>query len=753
MSESVSKAVFLSYASQDADAVLRIAEALRAAGVEVWFDQDELVGGDAWDAKIRKQIAECALFVPVISANTQVRTEGYFRLEWKLAAHRTHKIADDAAFLLPVVIDETRDAEARVPTEFKAVQWTRLAVGEISDAFCARVKKLLGGGPAQASSPALRQNAGGTPALPQTAKRRVSVLVLSVALVVLAAAGGFLLSRKGVLSPAAVADKSIAVLPFENRSVDQTGNAVFADGIHEDILTNLAQIRELRVVSRTSVMQYRGTKKPIPQIARELGVAYLLEGSVQRDGNAVRVTGQLIRAATDGHVWAESYDRAMTNVFAIQSEIARAIATELKAALSPADVEIIGRRATNNPAAYDLFLRARAIESRTGADAPPQALREAIELLLKAVELDPGFARAWAELGKLHSILFSSYSDRSDARRAQAQTAIDTAMRLAPDLIDVRANVGLVHYAFRDFARATEQFRWITERYPNDARAWRYLGFIQRRLGNFAESLPLLQRSVALDPTDIEGMHNLARHLFWGRRFAEAEQVYRRLGELRPEELDHAFLPADLATLALDTRDSTAEGDAFFAQLPPAAANLPAMLARRMAWAQEKGDAAEFVRLEAQSTPDSMSIISAAVALAHLGDLASAREKLAPIAARLRAGPDRDPGNVLAWLGRAALEALYGEKEAAVRDTGKATELVPAATDSLAAGQVRFFAVGVLAWAGDKDAAFEELTRLVKIAPAISIFRLRRSWFYAPLRSDPRWAELLNDPKNNGPLF
>jgi hypothetical protein len=169
-----SQAVFLSYASEDAEAVRRICEALRAAGIEVWFDQNELVGGDAWDAKIRKQIGTCALFVPVLSANTQARLEGYFRLEWKLAAQRTHTMAEEKTFLLPVVIDATRDADAKVPTEFKAVQWTRLADGETTPAFITRVQQVLGGvevgrvsDPPSENSP--RERAGQRPALPQAA--------------------------------------------------------------------------------------------------------------------------------------------------------------------------------------------------------------------------------------------------------------------------------------------------------------------------------------------------------------------------------------------------------------------------------------------------------------------------------------------------------------------------------------------------------------------------------------------------------
>jgi len=379
MSESA-KAVFLSYASQVVVAALRLCTALRAAGIEVWFDQDALVGGDAWDQKICGQIGTCALFVPVISANTQVRKEGYFRLESKLAAQRTHTISESTAYLLPVVIDAIRDAEADVPTEFRAVQWTKLPGGETSALFVARVQKLLGGpiavvatsahGSEQPSAPAQAAGSG----LPRWVGVALGVVVLALI--------GYFVARPDakdattapksvaetktlpVAVPAPVplpADKSIAALPFENMSEDKENTAFFADGVHEDILTNLANIRELRVVSRTSVMEYRGTTKKIPQIARELGVAYILEGSVRRSGSQVRITDQLIRAANDEHLWATSYDRELTpkEMFAIQAALSTEIAGALRAAISPETKKFLERRPTENLAAYDLFLQAR----------------------------------------------------------------------------------------------------------------------------------------------------------------------------------------------------------------------------------------------------------------------------------------------------------------------------------------------------------------------------------------------------------
>ncbi|MDP2139112.1 MAG: TIR domain-containing protein, partial [Candidatus Didemnitutus sp.] len=294
------KAVFLSYASQDAEAAKRIANALRAAGVEVWFDQSELVGGDAWDQKIRGQIGSCALFVPIISAATQARSEGYFRLEWRIAAQRTHMMSERSAFLLPVVIDATRDGGADVPPEFRAVQWTRLLGGETPEKFCARVGMLLGG--SESVGAALRRD----PAKPSghkapPAKSPRSWLVPAVlALAAVAVGSYFWLGRSAPvatpspitnspaplassLSPAtvpAVAGKSVAVLAFANLS-DDKDNEYFSDGISEELLNVLAKVPGLKVTARTSAFHFKGKDTPIPEVARQLGVAYVIEGSVR----------------------------------------------------------------------------------------------------------------------------------------------------------------------------------------------------------------------------------------------------------------------------------------------------------------------------------------------------------------------------------------------------------------------------------------------------------------------------------------
>ena len=470
------KAVFLSYAREDTEAARRIAEALRGFGVEVWFDQSELRGGDQWDAKIRRQIRECALFLPVVSAHTEERSEGYFRREWLLAVERTRDMAAGKAFIMPVVVDNTSESGTEVPEEFMRYQWTRLANGEPTPEFVAQVKRLL----EVPKKPALKPDLPRPPTLPPQFKQTTQAQVAAeaaaakskpiipgwmwgVAAAIIVAVGvGLVVTRQPgpanvpVANPAvpksiapaapaapAVSDKSIAVLPFENRS-DDKANAFFTDGIHEDILTNLAHIAALRVVSRTSVMEYRGTTKKIRQIGQELGVAWLLEGSVQRQGNKVRVTGQLINARTDEHVWAQSYDRDLTDLFAIQAELAQEIAGALKAALSPEEQTLLARRPTTIPAAYDLFLKAREI-NRNGNDTREE-LENQEALLKSAVTLDPTSARIWAELATVHASLIFTFFDASAARLAKARAAIERAQQLEPDSPDVIGGLGTYYY-------------------------------------------------------------------------------------------------------------------------------------------------------------------------------------------------------------------------------------------------------------------------------------------------------------------
>lgn len=796
-------AVFLSYAREDTDAARRIAEALRSSGMEMWFDQAELRGGEAWDAKIKKQIRECALFLAVVSAHTQERPEGYFRREWKLAVERTNDMAAGVAFLVPVVIDETPEMEALVPEEFMRVQWTRLAGGLPTTEFVAQMKALLGAGrrrptlaPMDAAltaapmrtrppmtalpPPAPKPAAPAVPAAPPPEKKSGRSAGIWVVLVVLLLAAGaaayhfFLRPEEpaappprpaaksptpSLSTPPQAADKSIAVLPFENRS-DDKANAFFTDGIHEDILTNLAHIAELRVVSRTSVMEYRGTTKKIRQIGTELGVAWLLEGSVQRVGNKVRVTGQLIKARTDEHVWAQSYDRDLTDIFAIQAELAQDIVTALQARLSPQEKSLLARAVTSNPAAYDLFLRAREI-NRNGNDTREE-LENQEALLKSAVTLDPASARIWAELSAVHALLIFTFFDASTARLAKAQAAIQTAQKLEPDSPDVIGGLGTYYYyGLRDYPRALEQFSRLVRQWPNNYFGHFMTGLVQRRQGRWMESLANLRRAAELDPASPEQVRNLVVSLVQVRRYAEAIVEQERRVRLLPESMKESF---ELARLKYFLNGETRPGDGLMAGPIAERAGPAQAVGYRKSWAAQKGDLATAARLD-REYPDASgggiasaalpmeSALLGATILAAQGDLAGARARVEKYPAELRGRLVQEPQNVALWNWLAQAEALLGHRDEALAAAHRAREVMPESLDALAARGPRFALAFAQAWTGDKAAACAELRQLLALTGVFNVHALKNSPTFFPLKGYPAFEALLNDPANNAPLF
>ena len=549
-------AVFLSYASQDLESARQIASALRGFGIEVWFDQNELRGGDQWDAKIRGQIKACSLFVPIISRTTQARDEAYFRLEWKLADDRSHLMAPGKAFVVPVVIDDTPEYGATVPESFTKAQWTRLPGGEPTTAFIDQIKRLTSPKVAGASLDDARPPTA-APAPPATAAPAKSGLppwAYGAGIAMIAGVAVAIWSGLRTIAPAGepaspppaaatiatapAADRlSVAVLPFANMSEDAAASSFFADGVHEDLLTNLAYIPELRVVSRTSVMQYRGTAKSIPQIAGELGVGTLLEGSVRRAGDRVRVTAQLIDAATDEHLWAQTYDRELKDIFAIQAELARAIASALRVALTDQQEESLEKRPTENLAAYELFLRESELDARDGNT--EERVRESLGLMQRAVALDPGFALAWANLGVLHAQMHFWYYDRTPERLAQATAAIEKALSLAPGDLDVKTFAGSYHYyGFRDYEEAARYYREVVDVAPNHVDALASLGFIRRREGSWRESIELHERALAIDPRNLSVLNGLFATFMRLRHFDRAAEIQERIVQIHAGDLD-----------------------------------------------------------------------------------------------------------------------------------------------------------------------------------------------------------------------
>jgi TolB-like protein len=285
-------AVFLSYASQDAEVAQRICAALRSAGIDVWFDQSELRGGDAWDRQIRKQIQDCSLFVPIISAHSDARHEGYFRREWRLAVERSGDMAEDVAFLIPVVVDNTPDAIARVPDRFRHVQWSRLPGGQTSPAFVERVQRLLSPASTITSSSPASEGSTAAKGTPPDQPRGTS------------------------------ARKAIAVLPLANMSADPE-NEYFSDGITEDIINALGKVPGIQVASRTSSFAFKGKDVDLRQIGDKLGVTCVLSGSVRKVGNRIRIAAQFVSVESGYHIWSETYDRQLEDVFAIQDDWVR----------------------------------------------------------------------------------------------------------------------------------------------------------------------------------------------------------------------------------------------------------------------------------------------------------------------------------------------------------------------------------------------------------------------------------------------
>ena len=504
------RAVFLSYASQDAEAARSICEALRSAGIEVWFDQSELRGGDAWDRQIRNQIHECALFVPIISATTQGRREGYFRREWRLAVERTHDMSERVAFLVPVVIDATDEAHADVPDAFRSVQWTRLVSGQTNPAFVTRIYHLLAPA-APAVSAALTTVTSAAPASPPVppastastagaATRGRGLVAAAIAVIAVLGTGYYALERArhpAAVAPAVAAggipERSIAVLPFVNMSSDKE-QEYFSDGLTEEMIDLLGQVPDLRVPARTSSFYFKGKNEPVASIAQQLKVANVLEGSVRKSGKRLRITAQLVRADNGYQLWSQTYDRDDADVFAVQDDIAKAVVGALKIKLAPG--EHVGvARGTSNAEAYNQYLLGRVL-ARQGT---LEGYRQALAALQKATELDPKYAKAYASLGV--SEAFSADLEGNAAGLERGVRDTDKAIELAPEEADGYAARGLIRSSWLfDWKGAEADFQKALGIDPQDSDVQGSYSTFLLSTGRIAEALAAGKKAVELDP-------------------------------------------------------------------------------------------------------------------------------------------------------------------------------------------------------------------------------------------------------------
>src|SRR5436189_827149 len=371
--------------------------------------------------------------------------------------------------------------------------------------------------------------------------RRNMIILVAIGVIVSAAAGFFLLPRASGRN----VDKSIAVLPFENLSGDPD-NAYFADGMQDDILTNLSKIGDLKVISRTSVMSYRGSgTRNVRDIGKALGVATLVEGSVRRIGNRVRVNVQLINASTDEHIWAEDYDRDLTDVFAIQTDLAQKIVYTLQAKLSPNEKARLDRRPTQDPNAYLLFVQAHDYANRT--DMFRDTSLKAEPLFEQAIKLDPNFSLAYAGLSMLESWVYHSF-DPLPSRRDKARLNADEALRLQPDLPEGHLALGFsYYYGDRDYQRALAEFEIAKRGLPNESQAYLAIGAIQRRQGKWLESTANLEKAAELDPKNSSVLLNLGYNYMATRNFETADKIFDRGIEAAPESFGSRALKSELA--------------------------------------------------------------------------------------------------------------------------------------------------------------------------------------------------------------
>jgi TolB-like protein/Tfp pilus assembly protein PilF/predicted Ser/Thr protein kinase len=585
-------------------------------------------------------------------------------------------------------------------------------------------------------------------------RRNPAIAALIASLVALAAAMSWNVWKSELISRPAT--KGIAVLPFENLGGDKE-NAVFADGVQDDVLTKLAKIADLKVISRTSVMPYRGARNT-RQIGNALGVSHVLEGSVQRAGSKVRVNAQLIDTRTDTHVWAEEYDRDLSDIFAVQSEIAQRIADQLQAKVSAAEKAAIAERRTKDLAAYDLYASATALID--AADPPSQErdgdlLRKAVDLLNQAVARDPAFLLAYCRLARAHDALYFHGFDRTGSRLALANDAINSAFQLKPSSDEAHLALARHRYwGYLDYDQARDELAIAARTLPNDARVFQLAGQIDRKNGRWRDAVRNFERAVELDPQNAEHLVALRDTYLMMRAYKQARETADRRLALKSNALwNNAFevifptLPRfqiDLDERA-DTRPLHAVMEKTLRNNPEAAGRI---VANRFILALYERDFAAADRVLASLTDREFGeiksgiyfnrAIAEAVIARAKGDVAAAHDAFAAARPEVEKAESEDPshGGTYAVLGLAY--AGCGLKEEALREGRRALELTPVAKDAVnGAGVLYFFAI-ICAWSGERDLALEQLETLAKIPAGAS---------YGDLRLDPSWDLLRSDPR------
>ena len=546
-----------------------------------------------------------------------------------------------------------------------------------------------------------------------------------------------------------VPDKSIAVLPFQNLSKDQE-NAYFADGMQDEILTDLAKIADLKVISRSSTIQYKSgiTRNP-REIGKQLGIAHLLEGSVQRAANRIRVNAQLIDARTDAHLWGQTYDADLADIFAIQSKIAETIVDQLRAKLSPAEKAAIEKPPTKNLTAYDLYLRGRALYADTTANIPAtEKLPRAASLLEEAVVRDPQFLLAWCLLSRVHGDMYFEGYEHTVSRRELANAAVQTALRVDPDAGEGHLALAQYYYhGLRDYESARRELSIARHTLPNNAEVFEYTGYIDRRDGRWEEATYDLERALELDPRSFLILQQLAVTYSWQRRYADQARVLDRALVIVPGDPVTRVVRAGIA---LD----------WHADITPFRTTLAAVIAEDPKVARDVDD--PFWSLCERNADASARMlkhypsegeITMGVNFPHAywegvvarceGDLPKAQTAFTAARVEIEKIVAKESQFAGALSLLAIIDAGLGRKEEALREGRRACELLSPSKDAIDGVNLAVNLAQIYAWTNEKDLAISQIARIEGAPNNLSYGLLKLHPYWDSLRGDPRFEQIV----------
>jgi TolB-like protein/Tfp pilus assembly protein PilF len=558
-------------------------------------------------------------------------------------------------------------------------------------------------------------------------------------------------------------EKSIAVLPFENFSEDKAF-AFFADGVQDEILTDLAKIADLKVISRTSVMRYKSsTDRDLRQIAQQLGVAHVLEGSVQRSANRVRVSAQLIDARNDTHVWAEKYDRELADVFAIQSEIAEKIADQLQAKLSPKEKSAMNERPTSDMVAYDLYLRAKELiyDSLVNPSREREDDFKAVQLLNQAVARDPAFLLAHCQLVYVHDDIYNYNYDHTETRLALAENSVRAAVRLQPDSGETHLAQAIHFYwGYLNYDRAQEELAKAQRALPNNAQILKFVGLIDRRQGRWEEAIQNLERAMDLDPRNADVISELGQTYYGLRKYGEALAIFNRALALEPQSINFRTYPPQIAVDAeANMAPLRAVVNTIEAEGPSSAAEVALDSSFELALRERDAAAAARALANIPSEGDVYRFFQHPHAwyeglLAKLRqDAPGAHSAFTTARAETEKTVRTQPGSVAPLSVLALIDAELGQKEKAIQEGRTACDMLPVEKGAVTGVLLITNLARIYALTGEKDLALKQLEIVSKLpaGPSYGMLRLDSEW--DSLRGDPRFEKIVASlaPKRGSP--